>query len=98
MIHSLPLNNMGFGALDFHPVENLCITYSWPLVSEVPPSLQFLCICASVFMDSTNLGSCSTVVFTTEKNPHVTSAVQTHVVQGSTVYELMYLFYGGSVL
>ena len=36
-----------------------------------PLCTQFLCILSSASVDSTNFGSCSTIVFTTEKYLHI---------------------------
>ena len=49
---------------------------------------QTLHILDSISVDSTNCGSCSTIVFTIEKKTTYKwiPTVQTHVVQGSTVY------------
>lgn len=62
----------------------LCITYSWPSISTVPQCLKFLCI-----HGFNQAGSCSMqYLFTTEKTqgPWISGpAVQTWVVQGSTV-------------
>ena len=52
----------GLGAPTLLTVESLSIIYSWP-------STRLLCIWVSAYVDSTNCGSCSTVVFTIEKNP-----------------------------
>ena len=64
--YSWLLNNVGVRGADPPPtVENLHITLKWAL-----------CICGSASMDSTNLRSCSSVVFTTEKNPHISGPTQ----------------------
>lgn len=62
----------GVGALTLHGIKNLCKIYSWAFMFIVGPSCPvFLRICGSAFSDSTCLGSCSTVVFTTGEKIHV---------------------------
>ena len=65
-----PLTILGLGALILHPVENLHITYSHLL------STWFLHVHGFVPSESTNHRSCSTVVITIEKNPHVSGPTQ----------------------
>ena len=55
-----PLNYVGSGALTLRAVENLRTIYSQPSASG----------------DSTNRSLCSTVVFTTEKNLHISRPEQ----------------------
>ena len=63
------------GVPTLHATENLSVTYLWLCIHS---RCNQSCIC----------GSCSTVVFTIEKNPHVggCTTVQTHVVQESTAF------------
>ena len=76
--------------LTLYDTENLPIIYGWPPYTwflHIPGSSH---ICGFTDVDSINLGWCSTVVFTVEKKSvhKLTCAVQTYVVQGSTVYTL----------
>lgn len=53
-----PLSSVGVSVPTLCVVENLQITYSWPSIYS-----WFICIYSSTSVDSTNLRSCSTVVF-----------------------------------
>ena len=57
-------------------LENLGITHSWPSVYEILLFLQLLLIYDSASADSTNCGSCRTVVFAIEKNLHISGPTQ----------------------
>ena len=57
-------------------VGNLHVTCSWPHIYAVPLYLQFLCIHCSASLDSANTSLCSTEVFTTEKDPHISGPLQ----------------------
>lgn len=70
---------VGVRAPTFHIVENPHMIYSWPSVAGC------LRIWGSSSLDSTASGLCSTLVFTTEKNLHISGPLQFKV-QGSTVY------------
>ena len=66
----------------------------------VPPFLQFFCIYGFASKTSTNHGSCSIIVFTIEKNPHVSGRTQFKPVllfQGQ-LYTYFGLLYNISVL
>lgn len=63
------------GMLILQTVENPRVTYSWPSICD-----------SSTSKESANLRSCSTIIFTTEKNPFISGpTVQNHVVQVLTV-------------
>ena len=63
----MTLEQHGGWGTDTHTVENLPVTYSQPFVSIHSSSAS---------TDSANHGSRSTVVFTIEKNPHISGPVQ----------------------
>ena len=69
-----------------HAIENLNATYLW------------LCI-HSRCNQSWICGSCSTVVFTIEKNPHVggCTTVQTHVIQDQLYFIFLFFNFGSQL-
>ena len=55
--------------------HNWATELNWTIYM-VPPYRRFLCTCDSTSMDSTNFGSCSTVVFNNENKPCVSGPTQ----------------------
>ena len=68
--YSGPLSNTGRRDPDTEQSE-MCVE-----LCSAPLQPRFLCIHSSTSMDSTNLGSCSNIVFTMEKNPCVSGPMQ----------------------
>ena len=71
--YSWLLNNVGHQNPE---VKTLCITYRWPSVPAVLLYRRFLCIHSFTSLYWTNLGLCSTIVFTIEKNPNISGLAQ----------------------